>query len=1066
MNKRFLNVTVLVLVTSQLGLFSSIAVAAPSKAQQRARVQAQAAAPEQGSRGSTKALNLQRSQMALPQSQAFGDPAKKTRSLEAVKPPKSGDLYEANTKEAEYEMLLDKEIAQLYKLSRQSKKSSNRGEVWLRLGERYVEKAKVIDMREQAEYEKRLKDFAEKKTKIRPQLNQKAAREYNEKAVQLYEWFIKDFPNDPKVDQALFFLGYNQFELGNTQLGERYYIELTKRYPDSMFVTESHFALGEYYFENENWKQALENYAKVIKVKKARLNTFALYKSSWCLYRLSRTKVALQALEKVIRQSRAAESADNGPGRRSVNKLRLAGEAIKDYVPFYAEVGDPKEAASEFQRLTGSEKQANQMLERLAFIYADSGNRVAANYIFKQLIGKNPTGERAAEYQYQVVLAYATVEPKEFRKELDIWLESFGPKSFWAKENAANKKLVEDATRLQETTLRNFVLQQHQTAQNSRVPFAQQVASAYYSQYFKYFSDSPKIAEMMFFHGELLFDMEKYEDAAKHYLWVLDKDPKGPYAEKAIVNSLLALEKDLPPASEIDKKRGNSTEKMPLDPPVQRFEKAALRYIQAFPKGEKTSDIRRRLGVLYYSYNHFDEAQEVFEKLLFENPKSENAEVAGNLILDIYKLKNDMAGLADKGAQFLANPAIASSKFGAQVRTIMEKASYLRAEKTAASGDTAKAAKEFEAYATTHKSSDLAAAARYNAATNYEKAGDMISAIRMYNMVMLAQTNDPKIKTAQTDSRNALARIYQQTGQLEAAAKLYMAYATANPKDQKAINAYYNAGVLYDGLGETNEAMQAYQAYFDNSNRADRVEVLYAQAEILRKKGQLSKASNLYDKYLQAGPRSQSQATKSAYMIAQIAEQQNLDSRARYWYKKTLEMYNGSKGRAREETVKYAAEARFIMAQDVLKELAAVRFGTSDKTQANAAKQVQALRERYINEMKDVIRFDHGPYIIAALASTGKMFDSIARVFEKVQPPNGLNPEEANQYKGLLQREINKFKAEAKNSYKSAVDKSHELEAYSTWTQVAISGLAAHDTSVVDAGEVAADARAADWMGL
>ena len=1047
-------------------LTSPFEVSAQARKAKKPTVKKAAPAAPAPARGNNRALEMQRSSSVLPQSQQFVEP-KKARSLEAVKPPRSGTFYETGSKEAEFEKILDEEIKTLFRLSRQNQRSPNRGEIWLRLGERYVEKARLIDLREQAEYERNLKDFAEKKTKVRPQLNLRAAREYNEKAVQLYEWFVKDFPKDPKVDQALFFLGYNHFELGNPPLGERYYTRLVKEYPESAFITESHFALGEYYFENENWKQALENYSKVVKVKRARLNTFAMYKSAWCLYRLNRTKVALQALERVVRQSRVAEAAEAAPGgRKTVSKLRLGQEALKDYVPFYAEVGEPGAAEEEFLRLSGNEKQAFQMLERLAFIYADSGNRQAANVLFKRLISRNPVGERAAEYQHQIVLSHVTHDAREFRRELDVWLENFGPASLWAKENAGNQKLVTDVARLQETTLRNFVLQHHQAAQTTRAPFSQQVANASYNQYFKHFPDSPKIVEMQFFHAELLFDMAKYEDAARLYSWVADRDAVGgPYREKAIVNALLALEKDLPTPKQVDEKRGKSVEKIPLDPPVQRFEKAALRYIQTFPKGEKTNDIKRRLGVLYYGYNHFDEAIELFQQVLRESPSSENGEIAGNLILDIFKLRGDMIGLAEKGTEFLANPAIAKTKFGAQVRVMMEKAGYLRAEKLADTGDSLKAAKEFETFAATNRSSDLAVAARIKSAANYEKGGDALSAIRMHGMVLMSQTSDPKIKAAQSESRIALARLYQQTGQLELAAKQYEAHASTSQKDQAAINAYYNAGVLYDSLGETNEAMRTYQTYFDLSRRADRVEVVFAMAEHFRRKGQLAKASAYYDKYLKAGPRSRAHLVEATFLIADIASKYNNTPKATQWYKKTLDAYRASAKAVQNETARFAAESRFALAQETMTELLAVRFGASDKQQAKAAVDIKRLREKYIGEMKEVIRFDNGPLIVAALASSGKMFDVIAGHFARIPVPAGFKADEAAKYKELIQGQVNGFKNEAHNSYKAAVEKARELEVYTSWSRVAAAGMNAHE-GAAESGEVAPEAHAGDWMGL
>lgn len=1017
-----------------------------------------------GNRGGSRSLQLQKSSVALPQSSQIKEAPKK-RNLEAVKPPKSGAFYEGDSKEAEFEKLLDEEITTLYKLSRQNQRSPNRGEIWLRLGERYIEKAKIIELRAQAEYDRKLKAYNEKKTKIPPKLDLRAAREYNEKAVQLFEWFIKDFPKDPKVDQALFSLGYNHFELGNTAMGERYYKQLVEKHPKSPYVIESHFALGEYYFENEDWRRALEHYTKVVKSKNARLSTFALYKSAWCLYRLGRGKSALQALERVIRQSRVAESS-YASGGRTISRVRLGQEALRDYVPFYADSGeDSAKAESAFLRLASNDNEAYQMLERLAYTYADSGNRRSSVTLFKRLISRNPLAEKAAEYQHQVVLAYITSDPKGFQKELDIWLENFGKGSLWAKENARNAKLVEDVDRLQEATLRNYVLQHHQTAQNTHSAYAQRIAAQSYAQYFKYFPDSPKTGEMRFFYGELLFDMGKYEQAAENYTWVADKDPTGPYREKAIVNALLALEKVLPSEKEIDQKRGQSVEKIPLDPQVKQFEQAALRYIREFPKGDKTNDIKRRLGVLYYGYNHFDEAIALFEHVLREAPATENGEIAGNLILDIYKLRDDMEGFNKAAKSFLADPKIANTKFGAQVRSMLERSGYLQAEKTAQSGNWLKAAKEFEAFADSNRSSELAIAARYNAGVNYEKAGDSAAAVKMYKMVLASTVTNPKIKEAQSDSMGALARIYQQTAQLEAAAKQYLAIATANKNNPKAANAYYNAGVLFDSLGDTNQAMNAYQAYYNSTDRADRVEVIFAQAELLRRAGQLAKASSHYEKYLDSQPKNRSRVIEATFLVADIAKKRGQKTKANEWFKKTLDMYKASSKKVRDETARFAAEARFVLAQDTLARLNSIKFGTSDKQQAKAAAEVKKIQEAYINEMKEVIRFDNGPYIVAALASTGQMFDKIVGIFEKIPVPVGFKEEEAQQYKQLIQAQVNNLKNEAKNSYKAAVDKAEELEVYTPWALIARDGLSVHE-GVKQTGEVASDSKAADWMGL
>ena len=50
------------------------------------------------------------------------------------------------------------------------------------------------------------------------------------------------------MDQALFFLGYNNFEINNLEKGKDYYDRLTKEHPNSPYVIETHFALGEFHF--------------------------------------------------------------------------------------------------------------------------------------------------------------------------------------------------------------------------------------------------------------------------------------------------------------------------------------------------------------------------------------------------------------------------------------------------------------------------------------------------------------------------------------------------------------------------------------------------------------------------------------------------------------------------------------------------------------------------------------------------------------------------------------------------------------------------------------------------
>jgi len=242
--------------------FSLIVLSEISVAQAQKKKKTVGELLKQAGRGSEIKATV-KNKMALP---AFSDKiVSQSRKqspvdLNKVKPPKTSIfMQDALDDKTQLEKITDQQIQELFKLTQKFKTSSRRGELWLRLAELYVEKAGVIDFRKQSEYDLKLKEYHEGRLKIKPALDLRDAKEYNRKAIQLYEWFARDFPRDEKMDQALFFLGYNYFEIGETKKGLVYYTRLTKEFPRSNFIIESRFALAEYYFENERWKQALEN---------------------------------------------------------------------------------------------------------------------------------------------------------------------------------------------------------------------------------------------------------------------------------------------------------------------------------------------------------------------------------------------------------------------------------------------------------------------------------------------------------------------------------------------------------------------------------------------------------------------------------------------------------------------------------------------------------------------------------------------------------------------------------------------------------------------------------------
>ncbi len=1012
----------------------------------------------------TKSVKFTKGQTSLPSfKKVVTEPVKRV-DLYQVKPPSRSRLYyEEGTNEAELEKVTDQGISQLYKLTQQFKTSKRRGELWLRLAELYVEKSRLIEYRIQQNYDDKLRNYQAKKTQIKPKLDLKEAQDYNRRAVQLYEWFLRDFPKDPKIDQALFFLGYNYFELNQPERGKDYYTRLTKEYPRSSYIEESNFALGEYYFERELWPDALKHYSAVANNKRARLYSFALYKTAWCQYKTGQVRPALVSLEKVIRAGRVAKGDKDGSAG-GISRIRLATEAQKDLVVFYAEAGTPQGARSYFEEIAG-EKATYTLLEKLAYYYSDTGNREGARLIFRDLIQERPHAPKAYDYQYQIVTMYtSTDKPEVFRAELFSWIQNYSPNSEWAEANKKDKELVTRAYQLIETTLRNHILQQHQTAQNSRVPAAQKAAKLGYELYFQTFKDSSKLDEMHFFFAELLFDMKEYEVAAAHYAWVTENAKNSPYYEKSALNTVLAAEKGLPEEAQLKKMVGESVDPQPFDKNIKAFEVAATKYVKDFPRGENVPAMRFKLGTLYYYHNQFDAALASFKSISKDYPKSQYAKFSTNLILDIFNLKKDMGGLQAFAQSTLDDDSLDAATRN-EVKAVLQRAEFKNANDLEAAKDYAGAAKAYEEFAKKNPGGELAVSASFNAAVSYERAGDPFKAIGMY--AILLANRDPKHEKLRKDSSQFIAALYEKTGQYQKAAEAYENYAAKHPKEKEAATYYFNAAIIRDGMNAYGQATNNYQKFLDMKRGSEKFDAIFLMAKLNERRGNLTKAQEFYKQYLSVGGNNANSVMDAVVAIAQIDKKKGKRAEADAGCKKVIATHKRLATKENPIGASAAAECKYGTVYKTFEDLRAIRIPSNPAKQQAAVQDKLRMLNRLKEQLKEVIAYDDGPTVVNSLALIGQAYQHMAAAIYAVPVPKGLDAEGLAQYKKGIDGVAQPFQEEAVKNYEAAIDKGYKLEGYSEGLKTAQRELnRLSKDKMSDRGERAVITTIMDYMGL
>lgn len=1019
---------------------------------------------KESSRGG-KASAMQKGDTNLPQAQmSFQNDNRETVNLNAVKPPKSSEIlkYE-NSDQAEYEKTLDLQIKELYKLTQQYKASQSRGELWLRLAELYVEKSALVDARKQDDYDKKLIAFQSGKTKNKPKLDVAEAREYNKKAIQLYEWFLRDYPKDSKVSQALFFLGYNHFELGDTKKGSAYYSRLTKEFPKSPFIGEAHFALGEFYFENEKWADAYKEYSQIIKDQRHRLNTFALYKGAWCLYRVGKTEQGIKYLDFIIKGA-GNDGRGSLAGGRKLNTSRLEAEALRDLVVFFADTGDTKRAVEYFRNINSKEARNN--IEKLAYILADKGNREGSKEVFRMLIAQDPTGKKAFEYQYQIVQAYFySKNSPQFKEELYRWISDYDQKSSWYSANKEDEAFIQNSVKLREQTLRNYILQQHQTAQNSRAAFSRKSASEGYKLYFQEFSNTPQAADMHFFHAELLYDMGQFDEASAEYSWVAENAPNSKYGSKASQNVLLSIEKALPKDAELQQRVGNSVEPIAMDPKVERFIKYASLYLQKFPNSDKDAEIRFRIGRLYYQTNNFAPAEKYFKEIVQKHPKTKYSEYSANLLLDIYDLKKDYAGLEKMGTELLANDSISGTKAGNDIRNVLEKANFKKGQDLEIEKKYAESATQFQLFATQNPKSELATMALFNAGVNFERAGRNADAVQNYKKVVNA--TDKSAVALKPKAQKLLAKLYQDSGQFEESASLFKQLVRDNPKDPLVPNYLFNAAVMYQAMGKTTESVNTYRDYMEvNKNATENAETVFTIAQMQRKAGAKHAALNLYKEYIDLPHATNDKKLEANFWVYDLGRSLGRFKDPEEASQNVLGLQKRLSGDKKAAANIFVAKIRFNQAKTTFTNLKAVSIPADPAKQKKAVDRKLEVMNQLNQELTDVIKLDSAEEIVGALDLLGDSNRHMADAIDNTPLPPGLKEEQKKIYKTEIEKISAPFRKKSEESYKLAVERGSDLDVYNSAYQNSYSQLNRINPKNYYSGqESGMDSRLINWIG-
>ncbi|MCR9203084.1 MAG: tetratricopeptide repeat protein, partial [Halobacteriovoraceae bacterium] len=219
--------------------------------------------------------------------------------------------------------IIDEELKEVIRLNRQI--GSKNPNLLLRMAELYLERARLINEDENMKWI----SLSPEETKGRDQKEfYKNSRKYFVMAQKTCYYILKRFKKFKGRADVYYILAYNAKEFQQEKKAKKFFVRAIK-YAKRGSYTEikSKLALGEMYYNEKKYKQAIPLYEVALKRKDQKWWTKDAYNLAWCYFRVGQKTKAIRLMSEVHKLSGNASFVD------------VSDQVERDLAYFYSEAG-------------------------------------------------------------------------------------------------------------------------------------------------------------------------------------------------------------------------------------------------------------------------------------------------------------------------------------------------------------------------------------------------------------------------------------------------------------------------------------------------------------------------------------------------------------------------------------------------------------------------------------------------------------------------------------------------------------------------------------------------------
>lgn len=811
--------------------------------------------------------------------------------------------------------------------------------------------------------------------------------EVNE-AITLYEGLLSSYPEYERNDAVLYQLSRAYEAQGQPERALQVLDRLVTQFPNSSWITESQFRRGEILFSLGRYRDAERAYAAVVSGgANSGFYEQGLYKHGWSLFKLSQGEESVGSFLRLLDRVLVSGGKIRQPEDLSRPERELTDDALRAVAITFSDLDGP-ESLDAMLKGRGDPLYAHRLYEALGNLYIEKERYQDAALAFEAFAKRRPDDRFAPSLQMRTIEAYQkggfaslVLEGKQAFAER----YAFGS-AFW------NQRSVEDAPEVAaqlKSTQKDLAEYFHAQAQRDKKTDDYSAAARWYRAMLDSFPQDAEAAATRYLLGEVLFESNRFAEAAREYERTAYDYPLHAKSSAAGYAALVAY----------DKHEATITGESKALWHRQGIE-SALMFATSFPEHPESARVLTKADEQLFALNEFDRVIEVSKQILERNPAVD-------------------AKYQRTAATLLAHSLFDRGRFGEAENA------YVRVRSLLPANDGERPAIEERIAATIYKQAEAK-----------QTAGDATGAVDDFLRVGALAPNAKVRANAEYDA----ASILVQNKQWDRAAQVLESFRRNHPNHELAPGVTRTLAVAYLETGRSTESAAEFERIAAREQEpADvRRAALWQAAELYEKSGSPTNAGRTYAAYVKQYPSPLDPAMEARQKLADMAKAQN-DTRARSQWMDEIIKADKQAGAARTDRSKYlAAKATLETATPHVAIFNAVKLvaplDRSLKTKRNAM-------EKVLNIYGQALDYGVAEVTTAATFGMAELYRNLGADLIASERPKNLDAESLEQYDILLEEQAFPFEEKAIELHEANVARARE-GVYDEWVQQSFDVLA------------------------